>query len=206
MRLPERYWTASFDAITDGKHKRVVGRYVQKIHEVMSRGFGLLFWGANGTGKTSAAVVCMKQARRHSFTCLFIRAADLLKSDVNKTFFDSSRVQTVYERARTVDLLVIDDLGKEGHPGSGYMAGYATDLFEDLVRDRSSRLRATIFTTNMSPADIQKGGEDGLYKKSMGHVLKASTLAVKVEGNDLRKAEAEELESSFGDAFDKALK
>lgn len=206
MRLPERYWSASFDNIPEGKHKRIVGRYVQRIHEAMSHGFGLLLWGPNGSGKTSAAIVCMKHARRHSFTCLFIRAADLLKSDVNKTYFDSSRVQTVYERARTVDLLVVDDLGKEGHPGSGYMAGYATDLFEDLVRDRSSRLRSTIFTTNMNPSDIQKGGEDGLYKRSMAHVLKASTLAVKVDGQDMRKSEAEELVKTLGDEFEDALK
>lgn len=197
MRLPERYWSASFDGISEGKHKRIVGKYVQRIQDAMSRGFGLLLWGANGTGKTSAAVVCAKHARRNGFTTLFIRAADLLRSDVNKTYFDATRTQTILDRAKAVDLLIVDDLGKEGHPGTGYMAGYATDLFEDLVRDRSSRLRSTIFTTNMTPADIQKGGEDGIYKKSMAHVLKASTLAVKVEGDDRRKTEVDELSAAL---------
>lgn len=194
IRLPERYWHSSYDLISEGKPKKIVAEYMRKVHEVMSRGYGLLFWGDNGTGKTGAASVIAKHVRRFGYTVLFIRAADLLRGDVNRTFFDATRTQTVYQRACSVDLLVIDDMGKEHHPDTGYAAGYAASLLEDLIRDRSSRLRSIIATTNIDPKRLAGQKDESIYGKSMGQILKSSVLPIQMNGIDHRQEEKSELE------------
>lgn len=195
MRVPERFWGSSIDQVSDGKHKTVALTYIRRLTEAISRGGGLLLWGDNGVGKTALAVVIQKQARRMGFTGLFIRSADLLRADMNKQWFDSTHTQTVYERARSVDLLVLDDMGKEHHAPSGYAAGYAPDMLEDLVRDRSSRLRSMIVTTNMTPTEIKS---DSIYKGSMSEILKGSTMALKFTGPDHREAEKDDLKKMLG--------
>lgn len=190
MRLPERYWASSFDRVTDGKHKTLLASYLRKIHVAMSRGAGIMLWGENSVGKTSAAAVVAKHARRFGYSVLFIRASELLKACVERTWFDATKTQTVYERAAAVDLLVVDDLGHEHHAQSGYMAGYADDLFEDLLRERTGRLRATIVTTNLNPSKI---GENDCYKRSMRAVMKGSVLPVRVVGPDRREAEGKDI-------------
>lgn len=197
MRLPERFWHASFDEISEGKHKSVIAAFMRKIHEAMARGFGLLLWGDNSLGKTSAAAVVGKHARRHGYTVLFIRAQELLRADLNRQWFDVARTQTVYDRACSVDVLIIDDMGKEHHAGSGYAAGYAPDMLEDLIRARSSRLRSTIVTSNVSPTKMKES--DSMYKKSMLQVMKGSTLPVKVEGEDRRAIESKAMEAMLLD-------
>jgi DNA replication protein DnaC len=199
MRLPERFWNASIDKVPAGKSCFIVQQYLRKINEVMAKGIGLLLHGANGVGKTSAAAVIIKHARRHGHTALFMRAAELLKSDLHRTYFDPARTQTIYQRACSVKVLVIDDLGKEHHPESGFMAGYATDLLEDIIRERSARLLSTIITTNMDPKrigadpnDPNDGDVPQLYKRSMKEVMGGNTVPVKFAGVNQRVAEANE--------------
>lgn len=194
IRLPERFWNSTFDGISDGKHKRIVTRYVNGIHEMMSKGIGLILWGENNTGKTSIAAVIAKQARRHGYTVLFVRAAELLRNDLNRLWFDETRTKTWYQRAIDVDLLILDDMGKEHHAGSGYQAGYATDMLEDIVRARSSKLRSMVVTTNMSPSAIKDSTDDALYKRSMSEVMKGSTFPVRVDGPDRRALEMKKMQ------------
>lgn len=112
-------------------------------------------------------------------------AASLLDSVIQKTQVEDG---LLIERARTVDFLLIDDLGKEFSGKSGF----SDRVFENLFRERGSSRLTTWITTNMGP--------DGLaehYKPSMMEVLKGLVYPMKVEGENHRDDEQEKLRSAL---------
>lgn len=61
MGLPRRFWPEddqgrglSFEKVTEGRHKEVVRNYIRRLDEMLSNGYGLMFWGGYGclTGDT----------------------------------------------------------------------------------------------------------------------------------------------------------
>jgi DNA replication protein DnaC len=174
MRIPRRFWETSVDRIPESAHDRVFG-YCKAMGRMLDDGVGYLFWGPNGVGKTSAAVFLAMEARRHGAPVLFVNAESLRSGVLEKQAFRDD--VTLIDRARTVDVLVIDDLGKE-HPGQ---TGFTERLFENLFRERSAARKTTFVTTNMS---IEKLRER--YKPSMLEVMKETCYPVQVEGPSQR--------------------
>jgi len=178
MRLPERFWTASTDEIhIEGENRDKIARYIDQLPDAMNRGLGLMLWGPNGRGKTAIAALVAKEAARWGYGCMFIRAADLVDRQFGKAVFDKDDGITVRARARTVSLLVLDDLGKEHRDQHGFTVAE----MEEFMRERISRRLVTVITTNMIPRDM---GE--VYKPSMLEVMKESIYPLKCDGPDLR--------------------
>jgi DNA replication protein DnaC len=185
MRIPKLYWEVSESGILLESGKPEVLGFVERVCEVVGRGYGLLLWGTNGVGKTACAALVAKEACRFGWTVLFIRVADLLAWETKKEFFCVSDGETVWNRARRVDLLVLDDLGKENLDAGGK----ALKELEEFIRERVSMKRSTIFTTNLSIRDDMPG----IYMESMMSVLKESVLAVCCEGPDHRQQKADDV-------------
>ena len=174
MRIPRRFWEVSVDRIPESILDRVLS-YVRDIDGNLDRGEGLLLWGKWGVGKTGAAVFIAMEARRRGATVLFSTAESLRASVLEKTPFNATL--SLMDRARLVDVLVIDDLGKE-HPGE---TGFTERLFENLFRERSSAQRTTFVTTNM---DLNKMSER--YKPSMLEVMKETVYPIQAKGESQR--------------------
>ncbi len=186
MRVPERYWDVTFDQVSDVGDlppRRIVQKYVEKIDEMMSRGAGLLLHGPNGAGKTSAAVVIGKEFRRRGETVMFMACSEIKSAIISGESFDSD--QTLWDRARSVSVLLLDDLGK----GVQDSKGFGARALDDLLRYRNSRRRVTFISTNMSPGP-QLETE---LKKSTLHSLKESIIPVHFVGPDLRDDAKREL-------------
>ncbi len=183
MRIPKRHWTVKFDSIpdveTDGgvSSRQVVKRYIENLSEMYSGGRGLLLFGKNGTGKTSMAVLIGKEYRRRGYTVLFMEAADLKRLVIDKEHFDED--ETVWERAMSVDVLIIDDFGK----GIADRTGFGARLWDELIRGRNSRKLVTFITTNAHPDDMCE--ELDLLVSTMAS-LQEHTVPVEVEGPDQR--------------------
>jgi|GEM_PF-2190212 len=190
MRIPRRYWRSDpakisgHSPLNDGVSvKSVVRDYIKRIPEMVQDGLGILFYGPNGTGKTSAAVCIAKAFRRRLRTVLYVEAASLKTHVAERQHFDES--QTYMDRALTVDVLVLDDLGKGVEDGTGF----GTNLIDQLIRTRNSNNRITIITSNLVP---KKKGEDQsdtlveILKGSTIHALKEHVIAVRVDGVDRR--------------------
>lgn len=177
MRVPARYTRASLEGCcgegVDGKPsiRAIVETYIAKFDEMVGRGVGLMLWGNNDIGKTGAAVVLAKEARRRGMTVLIATAEGLRSGVLNKTRFDME--QTLWDRALEVDFLVLDDLAKEHRDAQGF----GERLFEDLIRQRSGALKTTMITSNMSPEQMQSG--EFAYKPSMLKVMRENTVPVK---------------------------
>lgn len=173
MRLPRRFWQSAFDQIPEHVQP-AVRNYLQSIDDQLDDGNGLLLWGKNGCGKTSIAAFIAKEARRTGASVLFMTAESIRESSFGKEQVEDG---SLFDRVRTVDFLVIDDLGKEYRDAKKH----AARLFENLVRERSASKATTIITTNDPPMGLQK-----IYPDSMLEVLKEVVVPLKVEGDNRR--------------------
>ena len=189
MRIPLRYWKVSYDGISaERQHVRpdllsaqeTALSYLSQLDEMSSDGVGLLLWGPNGTGKTSMAVVIAKEFRRRGHRVLFVEAASLKQYVINKVYFDGDEGELYWDRAMSVDVLVLDDFGK----GTQDRTGFGARLFDELIRHRNAEKRVTFLTTNMDP---REGLAEELLESTM-HSLKECVIPVEVTGQDRRDA------------------
>ena len=118
MGLPPRYWPddgagngVSFSGVSEGRHKEAARNYLRKLPEMLVQGYGMFLCGPYGTGKTALAALICHEARRIESIVYFIRAFELKDAIVHDRMWDEGVL--VADRVKKVDLLVIDDLGKE---------------------------------------------------------------------------------------------
>lgn len=184
MRLPRRFWRASFDRIPENA-RPTIRAYLRGLDDHLDNGSGLLLWGMNGCGKSSAAAFIAKETRRTGASVLFMTAESVREAALSDEQVEDG---SLLDRAMTVDLLVIDDLGKETRDARGWSAR----LFENLIRERLAAQLSTIITTNDSPKALQK-----IYPDSMLEALKEGVVPVRVSGDNLRDAAQDALRESL---------
>lgn len=193
MRIPRRYWGASMEEVSRTEHRdsphRIVSKYVRDMAWMRENGVGLLLYGPNGLGKTCAAVVIGKEYRRRGATVMFLAAAHIKEAVINRERFDEH--QTLMERAKSVDVLLLDDLGKEIEDSTGF--GKRT--LDDLVRSRAASSKVTFITTNMKPGPQLTEA----LKNSTMHSLKETIMPVMFEGPDQRERGAEAIRLRFAE-------
>jgi DNA replication protein DnaC len=185
MMVPRRYWGCTFDEITDDgtpNPQVVAEQYLAKIPDMVSKGVGLLLWGANGRGKTSMVVVIAKELRRRGFSVLFMESASLKRAVIEKDAFDET--ETIWDRALDVDALILDDFGK----GVQDRTGFGARVVDELIRHRNARKKITFITTNMN----QKQLSDEVKPSTM-HSLKECVMPVRIVGPDRREEAKEEI-------------
>jgi len=189
MNLPRRFWEARLSMVTDEKNpdgtslKDLLLKYLENFDAMMQRGAGLLLWGKNGLGKTGAAAVMAKESRRRAKSVLFMTASEYLEAIITKAKFDAQ--MSFIDRAKTVDVLVVDDFGKEHKD----QKGWGERQFEDLIRYRSANMKATIFTMNVPMSTFAK-----MAMPSMVQVLKECSYPFEVVGPDRREEGQSEIE------------
>lgn len=187
MGLPRRLWKSRFDTIPngadEGKSPRdVVGEYIRRMDEMLGRGIGLLLWGEKGRGKSSASAVIAKEAKRRGATVLYIESETLVTSIRMRLMFDE--IVLVEERARNVDLLVIDDFGKEYKDESGMNE----KKLESLIRSRVSGEKTTILSSNLTIESLKV-----TYKETLVDVMGEAVVPVKFTGTNFRDDARKEL-------------
>ena len=104
----------------------------------------------------------------------FIDAKQLEVAKVNEQFDDE---QSIWDRVRGVDVLILDDIGK----GITDSKGQGERLLDELVRYRCSRQKITFMTLNIP---LKKIGD--LMMASTVEAMKEGMFPVKVEGPNLR--------------------
>lgn len=183
--IGEKYVGVSIDEIPDDlDYRGYLERYMDGLQHRFSDGIGLLLHGEHDRGKTAAGVVVLKRTLGLGGTGLFLEAERIPVLTIEKRRFDTD--MSWMERAETVDLLVLDDLGAE------HKHEWGASLIEGLLRIRHNRNRPTIVTTNIPQEDLAPrygGGVLGVFKESYVPVL--------VEGKDWRAEKATALERMF---------
>lgn len=171
MRLPHRYIESSFDTVV-GEHKAHIEKFLRQIEENIAAGRGLLLFGPPSTGKSSIAALAAKEVVRRGKTSLFLNFVEFVADDRDAVFDDT---HTVIQRAKAVDLLVLDEVGFRA------MTNGERKRLDEVVRRRIDEVRSTIITTN-DPGEslVAVCGVEFI------ELVKDSLLPLKVDGHNFR--------------------
>lgn len=170
MNVGKRFWNVALEKIPDqATYKQELTAYIERLKPAIEGGYGLMLNGPYRQGKTSSAVILMKAVVAHGGTAFFIRADEVAGVVIEKTRFDED--QTMEERMRSVDLLVIDDLGTDTTREVG--AG----LMERLIRWRYDTKKSLVVTANKSMEELARKFNEGTLM-----VMRSTMKAVRVDG------------------------
>jgi len=128
---------------------RVAKTYAECFAQHKEDGTGLYIEGTNGTGKTHlAAAIAMYLMTEKRVPVICKTAGDLLmdiKSAFDRAEVSEKQILDVYKQ---VDLLIVDDLGKE------QCTDWSISTLYSILNDRYEGMRPTIITTNYNSDDI----------------------------------------------------
>lgn len=181
MNLPEDLWLAKIQGVSESARDSVE-KYLRNIDDAVARGAGLMIHGASGVGKSGIAALVAKEARSWGYTTMFCRLWELREMIRSRVPFDSDT--SMSERAREVEVLVLDDLRQE----DAREKFFGLSEIGQLVRYRASRRRLTIVTTRLSVVVLDAPPMD---------VMSDVLLLFPVEGPNLRDERMRELEQSI---------
>jgi DNA replication protein DnaC len=155
-RIPKRYEHCDFESyatdLADGKTWTAQHEHSLKQAKLLVQGFvrdypstekGLLLMGPSGVGKTHLAVAALKELIRRGHAGLFCDYRELLK-EIQASYNPASESTEmgVLEPIRTVELLVLDDVG------ASKPSAWVLDIIGLVLNARYNERRMTILTTN----------------------------------------------------------
>lgn len=151
--IKKRFQQRCFDNFkTDTQERQkafnIAKRYADTFGERYEKGEGLYIEGTNGTGKTHLAAAIALQLIKDGIPVICKTSSDMLLDIKNS--FDSERVNEaqILSIYKTVDLLIIDDLGKE------QCSDWTMSTLYSILNDRYEDMKPTIITTNYGTDDL----------------------------------------------------
>lgn len=163
-----------------------VMKYMDKRDQFLKRGIGIYFFGTVGSGKTMLANLVIKELIKDGYRCFattFSQTVEMFTAGwsdkADKDYFQRKFINS--------EVLLLDDVGKELR---GTRLALAETTFDAILRQRVQAGRATIITTNMTPADLEEG-----YGAAILSLVREKSLEVVFDGKDFRsKARAREID------------
>jgi len=156
-RVPKRYEHCDFESyvtdLTDGKTWTAQHARSMKQAKMLTQGFvrdypgssekGLLLIGPSGVGKTHLAVAALKELIQRGHAGLFCDYRELLK-EIQASYNPASESTEmgILEPIRTVEILVLDDLG------ASKPSDWVRDIVGIVLNARYNEKRTTLITTN----------------------------------------------------------
>ena len=187
--IKARFATRTFESYEETPENKLAlalaKKYTRKFAEYFRRGYGIYFEGTKGTGKTHLAVAIALQLIREGVPVVFRTSIDLL-AELRETYdrrsgHDEKKIIQAYA---TVDLLIIDDLGKE-RPSE-----WTVDRLFAIINERYENMKPIIITTNYNQSELIKRltppGGDSKTAEAIISRLKECTGAVTMMGQDWR--------------------
>lgn len=149
-KIPRNHWDCLLSKIpTTASHYEAIARYLDNISENLKEGRGLYFSNQAGRGKSGAAAIIAKCALAHRHSVLWIESEKVVTYSIGRDEYLFDEDQTVIQRAETCDLLILDEFYVDAK------ARKSEQYVERLVRTRIDDKKATILTSNVSPASLK---------------------------------------------------
>ena len=152
-RIPKRYEHCDFESYSTDVGTTPQDRRSLQQAKLSAEGFvrgypgssekGLLFMGPSGVGKTHLAVAALKELIQRGHAGLFCDYRELLK-EIQASYNPASESteMKILEPIRTVEILVLDDLG------ASKPSDWVRDIVGIVLNARYNENRTTIITTN----------------------------------------------------------
>lgn len=148
-----RFKDYEFSEVAEGPHKEQFSKYLERVRDWASQGFGLYVWGKTGVGKTHAAASLLKELTKRGYSGIFITTGELI--DVFFGNGDKEENERILNRIRSCHILVLDGMGDEYIPNNH---AYLRSRLLNLLKERSCRrYTSTIVTTGISPITTDDG-------------------------------------------------
>lgn len=177
--IPRDFWDYTADDVEFNREvfDEVVRPYVRKINRAFKRGYGLLFLGDNGSGKTMfISYVLMVVCRRN--LSAFYTTMTQLAHDTKRGFGDRD-IQRRLDWYLTSDFMAIDEMGKERFKtGDTFMR---TEM-ERILKARYDDGRPTLIATNMDISELES-----VYGATFTSMLVGKYEQVIMEPGDYRE-------------------
>lgn len=144
--IKKRFETRTFDNFKTNLENiepfKIAKHYAENFTDIKETGRGLYIEGTYGAGKTHLAVSIALFVINKNIPVICKTAIDIL-GDIRKSYdltdLTEAQILDVY---KNVDLLVIDDLGKEK------CTDWSVSTLYQIINDRYEQLKPTIITTN----------------------------------------------------------
>ncbi|MET7363301.1 ATP-binding protein [Streptomyces sp. NPDC005562] len=177
--IPLNYQRLGWDdvkAVQQPIVEQIMGYAVEGARNIAA-GRNLVLWSqAPGTGKTLLLALLCKALMVEGFQVHFSQFNEIIDLFTSSWRDQAERAQWD-RRVRNVDILAIDDMGKE-HKGRLEMVEAMVD---QIVRARVSDAAPTIITTNLTPQEMQEG-----YGGYVMSLLSETADFIEINGADYR--------------------
>ena len=158
-----------------------VKKYADTFTERLQDGKGLLMIGSIGTGKTHLAAAVANQVLTAGVPVIFKTSIDLL-TDIRSTYDTDTQESKVVDTYGTVELLVLDDLGKEK------VTAWAASMIFSIINARYERMLPTIITTNHGCAELASAlGDDRTRAEAIVSRIQETCVTIVMAWGDHRK-------------------
>ena len=139
------------------------------------RAQGVMLIGGYGTGKTHLAVAILRETAEAGIPGMFVVVPDLLGK--MKASFDAKdgKAGALVETAKSVPLLVLDDLGAENPKP------WVVELIYVLINHRYEHMLPTVITTNCNGRELE-----GMFGRRVVSRLAEMTTPVNIRAEDYR--------------------
>lgn len=149
MNLPKSLWDVALEGITEPA-REAIKNFSGKIQKAYENGVGLYISGERGRGKTSAAIVALKEARAWGFPGYCISVSQLRDAIRAHASFDAESL--VADRCRTVDFLLLDDLRAQDVDEKFF----TINDVRNLIVNRYDSGLPTLVTSSVAPTEWGK--------------------------------------------------
>ncbi len=180
--IPKRYWSLEIEetSIKPQQALKIVQSAIKNVHRVVGRGLGFSIFGDRGLGKTTLLIYFLKEALRKGYPSYFILMESLLTTI--KDSFESLEAKEIVRRIKNVDVLGLDDLGREYMTRSGFVQA----RLDELLRWRDSMGFSTLLSSNLAKKEFLARYGEGVFS-----LLSNTNQSLILEGDDLRSSKSE---------------
>ena len=177
--IPPRFRKTTFDNYNKAYNFKAYEACIN-FAESFPKTRGLLFLGPVGLGKTHLAASIVHELNRKLYSTFFGNIFDIINF-VKSTYTRDSRItdiEAIDIMTRKIDLLVIDDLGKE--PTTEHNLGLLYNIINKLYENE----KAVLITTNVGSVELRNNlGERGSAIISR---ISAMCTPITFTGKDMR--------------------